>query len=60
MFNDLGAIVAFVLTVLFFIWFGATLNSINRHLANLNILAEQSLNNLRSISGVDPIKRDEL
>jgi hypothetical protein len=29
------AIIAFVANVLFFIWFGSTLNSINRHLGKI-------------------------
>jgi hypothetical protein len=33
--SDLLAILVFILNLIFFIWFGTTLNSINRHLGNI-------------------------
>jgi hypothetical protein len=34
--SELFALIGFIANLIFFIWFGATLNSINRHLRNLD------------------------
>lgn len=48
--GDLVAIIAFLVNVAFFFWFGSTLNSINRNLAQVADHAQRQTKLLASIA----------
>jgi hypothetical protein len=48
--NFLLSIIAFVVNLVFFIWFGYTLNSINRHLGRVADHSERQTKLLASIA----------
>jgi len=48
--SDLIAIIAFLANLTFFIWFGATLNSINRHLRQVADHGERQTKLLAAIA----------
>lgn len=48
--SDLSAIIVFLANLVFFIWFGATLNSIDRHVRNVADHAERHTRLLASIA----------
>ena len=55
--NQLLAITAFLANLLFFIWFGRTLNSIKQHLAQIGEHAERQTKLLAAIANAaDPVK----
>ena len=56
--NDLLAIVVFIANVIFFIWFGLTLTSINSELYSINISAAQVRDNMGLIAGLTKYMAD--
>lgn len=53
-------IIAFLASLLFFIWFGRTLNSINRHLDYVADHAERQTKLLAAIANtIDPVKSED-
>lgn len=48
--SDIGAILSFIFTLIFFIWFGSTLNAISRNTARAGEHAEQQTKLLESIA----------
>lgn len=48
--SDVFSFIGFVVTVIFFIWFGSTLNSINRHLSRIADHSERHTKMLASVA----------
>jgi hypothetical protein len=48
--NDLVAFIAFIVNLIIFIWFGSTLNSINRHLRRVADHSERQIRLLASVA----------
>jgi hypothetical protein len=52
--NDMFSLIGFVVSIIFFIWFGSTLSSINRHLANIADHSERQTKMLASVANAAP------
>jgi small-conductance mechanosensitive channel len=56
--NDFFAFVAFLANLIFFLWFGSTLNSINRHLKRIAEHAERQTRSLAALVHALPMQHD--
>ncbi len=58
--SDLVAIFAFLMNLVFFIWFGSTLGSINRHLEDMTNIAKYTSELTKHLARLTPSGRTKL